>query len=157
MKMYNNVSGSARLMVAKGLFLAVILSAYPMVGAQAGASSSTKVVSPKVKAESQIKENLSPKDAVMIIRFNQPNVYFQDSLKKMVDAVSGIKANVEYDIQSVIPVGKEDIGNKYKEYNQNLRLVVAGLGELGVSIDNIKIDITESSAINNHEIRIFIR
>ncbi len=133
----------------RNLLFAAVFAVFPIYATQA-ASSSTK-------AELQMNDSVSPTDAVMIIRFNQQNVYFQDALKKMVEVVSSVKPDAEYDIQSVIPANNENIGDKYKLYNQNLRLVVAGLNQLGVPIERVKIDITDSSVISDHEIRIFIR
>ena len=142
-----NIFNSTLFMAAWVACLTFILSTYPMVAAQAASFTE----------DFSAEEYVSPKDAVMIIRFNQPNVYFQDSLKKMVSTVSNIKPDAAYDIQSVIPSNREDIGDKYKNYNQNLRLVMAELNSLGIPIERVKIDIVDSASVNNHEIRIFIR
>lgn len=93
----------------------------------------------------------------MIIRFNNPEVNFQDSLKKLVDAVSARKTGTTYYIQSVIPDASSNVGDSYRNYNKNLRLLVSALGDLGVPIEQVKIDITSSTSVPEHEIRIFVR
>lgn len=143
------IGNNTLIMAAIGLFFVAIFAVYPVATAQAASSSA--------KTSSQESSDASLADAVMIIRFNQKNVYFQDSLKKMVEVVSSVKPDAEYYIQSVIPADKEDIGYKYKIYNQNLRLVVAGLNQLGIPIERVKVDITDSDSISDHEIRIFIK
>lgn len=95
--------------------------------------------------------------AVMIIRFNQKNVYFQNSLKKVVDRVSEVKPEAVYEIQSVIPsVAVNGRGND-REYAMNLHRVISEFNTLGVPMGRINIDISDSPDVREHEIRILIR
>ncbi len=142
-----NVKNNTLLVTARGAFLAVAFGVCSMYGANAASD---------YNGDIQIKEEFPAKDAVMVIRFNQQNIYFQNALKKMVEAVSKNKPNATYDLQSIIPSNRQDIGNKYKNYNNNLRLVVGELSNLGISIDKIRVDITDSNYIDDQEIRIFI-
>ena len=94
----------------------------------------------------------SSKDAVMIIRFNQKFVYFENSLKKVVDKVSGVKPNARYELQSVVPND-----NNSPKYLANLRSVVAEFGKLGVSKDSLSISTVTTDLVENQEINIFVR
>ncbi|MEK6745527.1 MAG: hypothetical protein AABY33_00645 [Pseudomonadota bacterium] len=110
-----------------------------------------------VKAESRANITSSPsqKDAVLVIRFNQKYVYFENALKKVIDKVYGIKPNAGYEIQSVIPNDGND-GNA-KKYLENLRNVVAEFNRLGIPKERISIRTDVTDLVQSQEINIFVR
>lgn len=110
-----------------------------------------------VKAESRTSITSSPsqKDAVLIIRFNQKYVYFENALKKVVDKVYGIKPNAGYEIQSVIPNDGNDANAK--KYLENLRSVVAEFNRLGIPKERISIRTDTTDLVQSQEINIFVR
>ncbi|MEQ1705726.1 MAG: hypothetical protein ABL867_07125 [Rickettsiales bacterium] len=110
-----------------------------------------------VKAEGRTNITSSPsqKDAVLIIRFNQKYVYFENALKKVVDKVYGIKPNAGYEIQSVIPNDGNDANAK--KYLENLRSVVAEFNRLGIPKERISIRTDTTDLVQSQEINIFVR
>ena len=100
----------------------------------------------------QAETAMSSKDAVMIIRFNQKYVYFENSLEKVVDKVSSVKPNAKYELQSVVPNDRNSA-----KYLDNLRSVVAEFGKLGVSKDSLSISTVTTDLVENQEINIFVR
>jgi hypothetical protein len=101
------------------------------------------------------RSSTSSKDAVMVIRFNQKYVYFENALKKVVDKVYAIKPNAAYEIQSVVPA--ESSETNAKKYLENLRAVVAEFNRLGVSKDRISIRTDTTNLVNSQEVNIFVR
>ncbi len=110
-----------------------------------------------VKAESRANITSSPsqKDAVLVIRFNQKYVYFENALKKVIDKVYGIKPNAGYEIQSVIPNDGNDANAK--KYLENLRNVVAEFNRLGIPKERISIRTDVTDLVQSQEINIFVR
>lgn len=96
-----------------------------------------------------------PKDAVMIIRFNQKFVYFENPLRKVVDKVTNIKPEARYELQSVIPSEKNS-ANAGK-HEANLQNVITALGRFGVSSDRVTSSTIVSDSVKNQEINIFVR
>lgn len=97
----------------------------------------------------------SQNDAVMVIRFNQKYVYFENALKKVVDKVYAIKPNAGYEIQSVVP--NESSDTNAKKYLENLRAVVAEFNRLGISKDRISIRTDATDLVKSQEVNIFVR
>ena len=97
----------------------------------------------------------SQNDAVMVIRFNQKYVYFENALKKVVDKVYAIKPNAAYEIQSVVP--NESSDTNAKKYLENLRAVVAEFNRLGISKDRISIRTDATDLVKSQEVNIFVR
>lgn len=98
---------------------------------------------------------LQSKDAVMIIRFNQKYVYFENALKKVVDRVSAVKPNALYEIQSLVPNDSSDANSR--QYLDNLRSVIASLNHLGISKDRISVRTDVTDIVQSQEVNIFIR
>lgn len=95
------------------------------------------------------------KDAVLVIRFNQKHVYFENALKKVVDKVSAIKPNASYEIQSIVP---DDSGDtNARQYLENLRGVVAAFNQLGISKGRISVRTDVTDIVKSQEINIFVR
>ncbi len=95
------------------------------------------------------------KDAVMIIRFNQKNVYFQTALKKVVYKVAASKPDARYELMSTVPAKKKSLAEA-EDYVTNLQSVINVLGRFGVSSDKISSNTVTSDSAQNQEISIFI-
>ena len=150
-----NVNKNHAVMLACGVFLSCLMAGYPAAAAKKH-SSPAKVVE-KAEKNLQVEDVQKMVSPALIVRFSNSEVNFMDSLKKLVDAVSVKKPDASYYVQSVIPESAGTVGDSYRNYNKNLRALVGGLNELGVPMEKIKIDITNSSTISDHEMRIFVR
>lgn len=95
--------------------------------------------------------------AIMIIRFNQKNVYFQNPLKMVVYRIAKEKPDARYELRSIIPEGSAKRSVNGKEYGENLGSVIAVLNKFGVSTDRISVDTVVSDSIKDQEINIFVR
>ncbi len=94
------------------------------------------------------------KDAVMIIRFNQKYIYFENAMKKVIDRVASVKPGAIYEIQSIIPNDGSDANAK--KYLENLRNVVGTFNKLGIGTDKLSIR-TDVANVENQEVNIFVR
>jgi hypothetical protein len=94
-------------------------------------------------------------DAVMIIRFNQQYVYFDNPLRKVVSKVSTTRPNARYELESVIPRGNN--GYENEKYNQNLQNVVNVLAKYGVTGDRVSSRVIVSDSLKSQQINIFVR
>jgi len=93
--------------------------------------------------------------AVMIIRFNQKYVYYDNPLRKVVSKVSATRPNARYELESVVPRGNNGYDNE--KYVQNLQNVVNVLAKYGVSGDMVSSRVIVSDSLKNQEINIFVR
>jgi hypothetical protein len=91
---------------------------------------------------------------VLIIRFNQPHVYFQEPLKKVVTEVNYAKSDANYEIRSILPISLQN--SSAQNVDKSL-LVVAELNKLGISSSRINSNTTYSNDVINQEIRIFVK
>jgi len=91
---------------------------------------------------------------LLIIRFNQPHVYFQEPLKKVVAEVNYAKSDANYEIQSVLPISAQ---NSSSQNSDKALLVTAELNKLGVSTSRISSNISYSNDVINQEIRVFVK
>lgn len=91
---------------------------------------------------------------VLIIRFNQPRVYFQEPLKKVVAEVNYAKSNANYEINSILPISYQ---NHSSQNNDKVLLVAAELKKLGIPTSRITSNSTYSNDVINQEIHIFVK
>ena len=112
-------------------------------------------MNPEKAKVSETKNVAQAKDAVMIIRFNQKFVYFENPLRKVVDKVSSTKPEAKYELQSVMPNEKNP--SNAGKYEANLQNVITVLGRFGVSSDKITSTSVVSDLVKNQEINIFVR
>jgi hypothetical protein len=85
-------------------------------------------------------------DALMIIRFNQKNVNYQDKLFYVVREAVKAKPGVVFDVVAVTSGGESKYGQE----------VADNIARLGVAKSQISLR-NESSAVSNEEVRIFVR
>lgn len=96
---------------------------------------------------------------IMVIRFNQKYVYFQNPLKNVVDEVRKVQPDAMYEVQSIVPAKFQEWENEreQKASAAHLSSVVAELGKLGVLSDRIKYSSAYSNEVANQEIKIFVK
>ncbi len=98
------------------------------------------------------------KTPVLVIRFNQKNVYFEKALRTVVDSVSDTKVYAYYEVESVTPNSAEgDDDHANAAASANLRVVVAKLRELGVPSDRIGVREAKSDSVTSQEISVFVQ
>ena len=95
---------------------------------------------------------------LMVIRYNQENVYFGRTLKKAVAYAEQAKAGVIYKVVSLVPSGskKGTVKVSADQAKKNLGGVTTMMQQLGVDDARIKADTQSSSAVKSQEIRIFV-
>ena len=98
----------------------------------------------------------SSENAVMIIRFNQKYVYFEQALKKVVYKVAAAKHDAKYELQSIVPSKRTNSANS-NSYDTNLRNVIGILNKYKVSSDRITSSTVVSDTAQYQEIDIFVR
>ncbi|MEQ1789762.1 MAG: hypothetical protein ABL857_04900 [Rickettsiales bacterium] len=123
------------------------------VSNQRGAFPHGHVIEAPAKAE-EVQASSGP---VMVIRFNQENVYFRNPLRSMVFEVAKTKPNAKYEIQSLVPSGKINRPSNVRKYADNVQNVINVFGRYGVSPSRISVKSENSDSIDNQEIRIFVK
>lgn len=98
--------------------------------------------------------------ALLTIRFNQPHVYYEDSLTQAVQAAEKARPGVQYDVLSTVPDltslpldQQEKLAARAKD---NLRNVVTRMQAVGVSADRIRIA-EQTLKVRSQEIQLFVR
>lgn len=119
------------------------------------AINSTASVAPTSNVSAASGGATNPEGAVMIIRYNQQYVYYDNPLRKVVYKVSATRPEAKYDLESVIPRDSKAFEND--KYNQNLQNVVNVLGKYGVSGDRVSSRVIVSDSVKYQEINIFVR
>lgn len=96
---------------------------------------------------------------LLVIRYNQNNVYFKPAVKKIVDVVEVEKSGAMYHIESLIPTEKasENGIRLDPKDDKNLLFIVAYMNELAVSMDRIVVNSMYSANVKNQEIKFFIK
>lgn len=84
--------------------------------------------------------------ALMVIKFNQPNVSYQDQLFYVVSQAVKAKQTVIFDVVSVTPDGKGVYGQQVADDIKRI-----GVNPLQVTYR------TEAGRVNSEEVRIFVR
>ncbi len=96
---------------------------------------------------------------LMIIRFNQTNVYYDDSLAKVVKVAETNRPGVKYNVVSALPdlsaLSAEQQQDISKRAMDNLRDVVTQMQQLGVSADRVKIA-AQKKPVRAQEISIYV-
>lgn len=91
----------------------------------------------------------------MIIRFNEPNVYYEQQLSMVVNRANAIKQDVAFDLIQYIPV--TDSRSRLAEFGKNGNAVVDSLTRLGVNVSQIRFMQTPTPDVPTDEVYIFVR
>lgn len=96
---------------------------------------------------------------LVIIRFNQRNVYFEQALANALAKAKSVKPTASYTVLLTLPPGdsKKAAAQIAKAGNYNLARVVTVLRENGISDANIRIVREESASVGSDEVRVFIQ
>lgn len=96
---------------------------------------------------------------VMVIRFNQQFVHFQEPLKKVVSEVGDAKANANYEVQSIVPsaVQKNNVPSEIKKSEMNLNSVLLELKKLHVEQSAVNSSTVYSDDVQTQEVKIFVK
>ncbi len=113
-------------------------------------------MSSKAQENSQFSAIESAKP-VLVIRFNQKNVYFENALKTVVDSVARGKIDASYAVESVTPMNETQDGRADSVHAANLLAVVSKLNKLGVDANKIGVKESKSDAVTSQEISIFVQ
>lgn len=94
-------------------------------------------------------ENRRP---LVIVRFNQPRVYFEQSLSNATQRALEIKRDVMFELVQLVPPGAAQ-----KTAQQNLARVVTVLRDTGVPDSNIRIRRATSEEVASDEVHVFVQ
>lgn len=95
---------------------------------------------------------------LMLIRFNQPRVYFQEKLTSVVAQVKAAKPQAQYSVVSYAPVtGDDDLDAQWKSYaSLHTQEVVRALKSAGVADEQLHITGQEKLGIPFDETAIYV-
>jgi|GEM_PF-4646256 len=96
---------------------------------------------------------------ILVIRFNQQHVYYQEPLKQVVSEVRGVRGDAIYEVRSILPSAMQQSEDEQaaKKAETRLLLVLAELKKLGVAQDKVSADTTYSDDVKTQEIKIFVK
>lgn len=96
---------------------------------------------------------------LMVIRFNQPNVYYEQALYGAVSRAVEAKPAVRFELVAVAPeTSSEDFNQKAANATQqNLNAVVSSLTRMGVPQQRIRVTHRNSPSVTAGEVLIFVR
>lgn len=96
---------------------------------------------------------------LMVIRFNQHHVYYDDALAKAISAAQRAKPGANYSVVSRLPdlsaLTAEQQSNINSRASDNLRNVVGQMQQLGVTSDHIKIA-NQKQDVRSQEIAVYV-
>lgn len=95
----------------------------------------------------------------MIIRFNQPRVYFDQPLYNAIARAVSIKPEVMFDLVANAPrTGNAELDNKWQAVSKNnLNAVVARLNAIGVPSSRLTLTTQTTEGLRYDEVQIFAR
>ncbi len=101
----------------------------------------------------------SSSDPLMVIRFNQPSVYYHASLYNVIKKALEIKPSANFEVESLIPsTGSESKDTESKRVAlENGKKIMESISTIGLPSDRIKINYKGSNEVINNEVHIFVR
>jgi hypothetical protein len=99
----------------------------------------------------------SARRPLLIVRFNQPNVYFERALKQAVTSAEQAKTGVTYEVISYIPADRAADANGKEAANFNLSTVTSFMQQLGVPAERMSAASQVSSNVKSQEVQIFVK
>ena len=91
---------------------------------------------------------------LMVIRFNQPRVYFEKSLHSAVAKALRVKPNVYINVVNYFPTLNERAVDKAEN---NLNSVVRALNKMGMPLERIGVTSEPASDLGESEVHIYVR
>ncbi len=97
--------------------------------------------------------------ALVIIRFNQPRVYFDQQLYSAISKAVAIKPEVMFDVVSYAPAtGDGETDRKWQAIaGHNTQSVIAAMKDIGVPMSRINVTGMSQSGIRYDETQVFVR
>lgn len=100
-------------------------------------------------------QNVVELKPVMIIRFNQDVVHFEQQLSMVVNRAQAIKPDVSYDLIQYIPVTESR--SRLAQYGKHGNMVLDELTQIGVNPSQIRFMQTATPDVQTDEVYIFVR
>lgn len=126
----------------------------PVTSGGAGAAATVDGSTPEI-ADSQ-KQEVKP---LLVIRFNQRHVYFDNALRKAVAGAEIAKTGVMYNIVSYVPTGRalrrDQSERADADASANLDAVLQGMQNMGVDPSRVRTATQSSDTITSQEVRIY--
>lgn len=101
-----------------------------------------------------------PSTPLMVLRFNQSHLYYEDALTKAIRASEATKQGVLYDLVSVLPdissLSSEQQMKIVSRSSNNMRNVAGLMQQLGVPAERIRIS-DQKSPVKSQEIHLFVQ
>jgi hypothetical protein len=120
----------------------------------AGLIIATALLAPVFGAFAQVMQQ-----AFMVIRFNQPRVYFDQQLYNAVAKAVGLKPEVMFDLVSYAPrTGEPQMDKQWQDAaRKNLALVTARMNALGVPSSRLTVVVESQAGLRYNEVHLFAR
>jgi hypothetical protein len=101
----------------------------------------------------------SEAQALVVIRFNQPRVYFDQQLFSALSKALAVKPDVVFRIVSYAPVtGNDSTDARWQEVaSRNTQSVLASMKNMGVPADRIEVSGQQQSGLRFDETHVFVR
>ncbi|MDA0218425.1 MAG: hypothetical protein O3B22_02405 [Proteobacteria bacterium] len=102
---------------------------------------------------------LAGRQALVVIRFDRPNVAYQEPLYQAVSAALERKPSAVFDLVAVAPAGGSagDVALAGNQVKRSAEDVLRTLTEMGLPSDRVSISATTSFDAQANEVRIFVR
>ena len=96
---------------------------------------------------------------LVTIRFNQPNVDYEETLYLALSLALDRKPNATFTIETVAPAGSTPA--EFAAYRQNARQhaedVLHAISDMGMPADRLSISATMNTTVTSEEVRIYVR
>jgi hypothetical protein len=109
----------------------------------------------QAKQASESPDSSSGDIPLVVIRFNQPRVFFEKPLRNAVAKAVQKKPSVLFDVVSYVPQGKSQ-SSIDAEASRHTQSIVNAMQGMGVNPNNIHTTSQPDSALQDHEVQIFI-
>ncbi len=94
---------------------------------------------------------------LVVIRFNQRKVYFEQQLYNAVSRAVAIKPTVLLEVVSFVPTGTSNRSVTEDMAKRNLSNVIQTLTKMGVPRERINVVNERSAALRYHEVHIYVQ
>lgn len=96
---------------------------------------------------------------LITVRFNKPNVYYEQPLANAVNKALAIKPDADFDVVSNAPsTGDADLDKRWQATaGHNTRAIVKAITNLGVSVDHIHVTGQFQTGLRYDETQVFVR
>lgn len=97
--------------------------------------------------------------ALVVLRFNQPHVYYEEPLYNAISQAVARKSSVMFDVVSYAPAtGDADADGQWQVVaSHNTQLVVASMQRMGIPMSRMRVSGQRQAGLSFDEVRIFVR